>query len=180
MVCSSPSSSSNDVDSLQGRQPRGGSSTLSMVVASLRCDDEKDAVLATRTEGDRAGVSGARGSSALAAKASALSRCLLGAGSAVHGTRAESVYPESGGRSLDCMPKRAPWLCVDKLPKMSGPRSSEIFMVPRRTNDHEKPQADDLCSRKRSAKAHLAEAAAACAPRAAAVPRAEPPPHRRR
>lgn len=63
---------------------RGGRSTLSIEVASLRCDDEKDAMLATRTEGDRAGVSGARGRfSALAANASALSLCLLGGGSAV-------------------------------------------------------------------------------------------------
>ena len=63
---------------------RGGSSTLSIDVASLRCDDEKEAVLATRTEGDLAGVSGACGRSALAANASALSLCLLGGGSAVH------------------------------------------------------------------------------------------------
>ena len=63
----------------------GGSSRLSREVASLRCDEEKDAVLATRIDGvlsGVAGVSGACDSSSFAANASASSLCLLSAGPA--------------------------------------------------------------------------------------------------
>jgi len=102
---------------------RGGKSTLSIDVASLRCDDEKEAVLATRTEGDLAGVSGACGrTSALAANASALSLCLLGGASAVHVNRVEQ--------------REAPHLTVYQMHVGSakryrrgwnGPRASELF-----------------------------------------------------
>ena len=74
---------------------RGGSSRLSRDVASLGCDDEKDAVLATRIEGDLAGVLGASGSSSCAANASARSLCLLGGGPADAQYRGYQPSPHS-------------------------------------------------------------------------------------